>query len=78
MAHTPEGQVGAKVGAPPLYCDLVVPLGLTFADLQAAAQIFWDYQHPDEDENDPKNDFEFVARVYESLRAAAARNQGKS
>jgi len=40
--------------------------------------IFWDYQHPEEDENDPRNDFEFVARVYEFLRAAAARNQGMS
>ena len=40
--------------------------------------IFWDYQHPEEDENDPRNDFEFVARVYEFLRAAAARNQEMS
>jgi hypothetical protein len=34
--------------------------------------------HPEEDENDPRNDIEFVARVYEFLRAAAARNQGLS
>ncbi len=55
-----------------------IPEGLTFTDLQGAANIFWDYQRPEEDENDPRNDFEFVARVYEFLRAAAARNQGIS
>jgi hypothetical protein len=43
MAHTSDGQAGANVGAPPFYHDLVVPDGLTFADLYKAAQYVWDF-----------------------------------
>lgn len=68
---------GMGLSAMPLL-EKEIPEGLTFTDLQGAAKIFWVYQHPEEDENDPRNDFEFVARVYEFLRAAAARNQGMS
>ena len=79
MSHTPDGQVGAKVGGPQLYCDLVVPIGLTFADLYEAAKYVWDFDLDEADgEGDPTNEYELVAKVYEYLKAAAARNSANS
>jgi hypothetical protein len=75
MANTSNGQAGANVGAPPFYRDLVVPHGLTFADLDEAAQYVWDFNlEGAAGKGDPKNEYELVAKVYEHLKVAAARN----
>jgi hypothetical protein len=53
----------------------MVPHGLTFADLCAAARLVWDFQHPDgAGPGEPSDEFELVARVYDCLAAAAVRN----
>jgi hypothetical protein len=55
------------------YDDVAVPPGLTFMDLYAAAQLVWNFEHPDGPEpGEPCK--ELVARVYECLAEAAARN----
>jgi hypothetical protein len=58
-----------------LYDDVAVPPGLTFMDLYAAARLVWNFEYPDGPEpGEPCNEFELVARVYECLAEAAARN----
>jgi hypothetical protein len=55
------------------YDDVAVPPGLTFMDLYAAAQLVWNFEHPDGPEpGEPCNELELVARVYECLAEAAA------
>lgn len=74
-----QAGTGECAGAPLLYRDVAVPDGLTFADLYEAAQLVWTFNHEDGPaEGEPRNEFELVARVYERLKAAAARNQDGS
>jgi hypothetical protein len=56
-----------------------IPAGLTLTDLRECEQLLYDrdlvlYNMQKREPGDPQNDMELIARIYERLRAAVARN----
>jgi hypothetical protein len=80
------GQAGGEALPPSVAEGFMSPAGLTHDDLRAAATLIddwdWDNFHwtGEEDGNDhcPHSSVELVAKIYERLAAAIARNQESS